>query len=146
MKSTILFGALFVASGAATAQGIIVDKGQWTVQTDLGGYKIEDGVKSELDSESTSVTECWSTEDHRLIDKDTVAPQDCSIVSEARYGQRLVYDMSCKFDDVSMDGDITILVDPEHESVLANVVMKAIGDGVEVVAWTDMWMHRIGAC
>lgn len=145
MKIKLLFAACALA-GAASAQSITVDSGMWTSSSDGGGYVIADGTKKDMPSEHSSATECWSTLKDRTLSAESMGLESCVIHSKARYGQRLEFEMSCVDNGVPMDGNMVVIMSPDAESVLASFIAKAEAPGLSVVAWSDMWFRRVGAC
>lgn len=145
MKSKLLFAA-FALAGAASAQSITVDGGRWTTSSETGGFAVADGVREELPSEYDTSTECWSSVHDRTISEETMELDNCVFYSKVRRGQRLEYEMTCVFDGIEMDGDMVVIAAPDAESVLASIVFEAEVPGVEVIAWTDMWLRRVGSC
>lgn len=142
---TLLIPALLMA-GAASAQTIIVKKGEWTVSSDLYLTGQVDGESLDEPVESQTITECWLQDDEVEIDESMLAMDGCMTVGGTRAEHAIDMKLSCVLEGIPMDGSVTIATNSARDMFTSRFLLDSRDPVIKVRSEGIIMARRTGSC
>lgn len=140
-----LLPALLLA-GAASAQTITVEKGEWNFATDI--YLTGDVAGERIDqpADSTSETQCWALDEEVSIDESMLMMDNCEATSSHYTDYALETMVSCSMDGVAMDGSIVMATNADRDMFSGRILIKGQDSDYDIRIEGLIFAQRLGAC
>lgn len=144
MKPLIAILATVGLAGTATAQSIVGEVGNWTVdQTDI---TIIDGEKT---VENSSLTECWPTLEYTTLRIADLVPEGCSLEGTEQSETGMSSNLSCVINGGKFQGrvDARRFLDGQAMGWSLSLWSGIDDDGTkDVISSNYSIAKRVGAC
>lgn len=142
---TLLIPALLIA-GTASAQKIVVEKGEWTISTDIYLTGEVDGQILDEPVESESVTECWLQDDEVELDESMLAIDGCTTVRGDRTDYSMDLQLSCVMEGIPMDGSVFMSTNAARDMMAGRFLLESRDPVIKVRSEGIIMAHRTGTC
>jgi hypothetical protein len=147
MRAAILLAPFLLISVAASAEPLMVAKGNWLATTDVYFNLVMNGEPVDIPSEHDVVNECWETDAEVTIDESMASFMgDCSVGNSLAQAHSFEMDISCNFDGSPMTGIASFVVSKGGESFAGRLLLSGDIQGAPIEADGVLLGHRTGAC
>ncbi|MEM9053996.1 MAG: hypothetical protein AAGB16_01610 [Pseudomonadota bacterium] len=134
-------------SGAALAEDYLtVKKGKWASSQSIRTILTVDGETTQMPPEIETDVECWNTDEDTRLGPSMLGLDECTIVNAETTTSKLDLDLSCNFDGVPMNGDVTVTVSEDEEVVKGLINFSTEMNGASVTADGVLTAIYVGRC
>lgn len=144
---TIATAATFAIglAGAASAQGLSVEPGEWETTTAFTGKVTAQGMTFNLPGNETTSTNCITEEDAAMKPED-MAGETCTASNVKSSGNSVSFDIDCSQEGSSMTGTMQTTAGPDGKSVTGKMTMTGSQEGSTVDMTGNYSGKWIGTC
>ncbi|MFN7056208.1 hypothetical protein [Hyphomonas sp.] len=148
MRPIPILASLVILASAASADQIILEKGEWTMTSDFYLTIEEGGRLLDEESDSETVTECWRLDEEVVIDESMVVSPDCRVLDRGsvRTDYLIELQMVCVIDGLDMDGAILMTTNKARNMLSARYWLKSADYSTTVRSDGIIMGRRNGAC
>lgn len=147
MRLSFLVLAGLLLAAPAAADPLQVAKGMWSTSTDIYLFITANGEAIDVPSEHSTLDECWSTDEHVVIDESMANMFEGCVATGSR-GSAYTFgmDLACDFDGFPVEGSAEFMVNKAGDMFSAQLVLAGNTDGMALNAEGLVIGHRTGAC
>jgi hypothetical protein len=139
-------GALWLAA-PALSEPLKVAKGMWATSTDVYISLIQNGERTHLPPEHSTLDECWSSDEQVVIDEGMADLFDGCVVDGSQGGAHFFdMDLVCEFEGIPMTGTAQFAVNRSGDQFSGRVFFSGGDDELELDAEAVLLGYRTGTC
>jgi len=146
MRCLVLWLPALLIAGAASAQTITVEKGQWTYSTDIYLSGQVDGESIDEPTESMTDSECWALDEEVELDESMILMEDCETVAGHHTDYALDMTLRCLIGGIPMDGSVVMATNAARDMVSGRFLIHGKDTDYQIRVEGIIFARRTGAC